>query len=318
MKKLSIITPIYKSERYLKTYFENITNQDGFTNYELIVILNEPSNEEKNISNYYKNKFPDNIRVEIVPLESIAESTNRGFILADSEYITCADVDDIREINSFARQLQTLDQDNIFSYTYGDFIIVDKQGIKKGLHIKTPNFSKDEATRKSIVGPNHFFRKNILDKCGYWDEQLKSGADFDFQIRAAFNFDFKKTIGDPLIYYTRLTGSNSASSNKLQQIERTVIELRYGIYDKIDYNFLPQALEYDIYHVYFNEQKKHISDLIPNYENIMIDRYKKYFKKGLRNNFLNKSYLNKINIFIKYFFINPNWTVKKVIEKINK
>ncbi|MFA5879706.1 MAG: glycosyltransferase [Candidatus Margulisiibacteriota bacterium] len=318
MKKLSIITTAYKSECYLKSYFENIICSDGFSDYQIIIILNEPSEEEKKITEYYKKLFPENIKIEIVPLESIATSTNRGFFLADTKYITCADVDDMRLKDTFTRQIQTLETNQKASYTYGDFVIVDEQTKKDGLLIKTVDFAKTKATFGSIVGPNHFFKKSILNTCGYWDEQFKSGSDFDFQIRAAFNFDFKKTTGTPLLYYTRFNNSNSASSNELQQIERTVIELRYGIYDKINYNFLPKALKYDIYHIYYNGKKIPVSDLVPNYEQIMTERYNKYFKKGLRNNFLNKTYLNKLNLFLKYFLINPKWTINKTIKKLKK
>lgn len=314
MKKLSIITPAYKSERYLQAYFENMTTMDGFGDYEIIVILNEPNEEERQIAERYRQKYPDNIRIEVVPLESIARSTNRGFLLTTGEYITCADVDDRRQKDAFTRQLNTLQENHTANYTYGDFVIVDEQGKKDGVYIKAIDFDKTEATRSSIVGPNHFFRKNILDTCGYWDEQFKSGADFDFQIRAAFNFDFKKTTGSPLLYYTRFKGSNSASSNELQQIELTVIELRYGIYDKIDYSYLPQALNYDIYHLHYNSKKIHIKELVPNYENIMEKRYYMYFKKGIRKNLLPLPLIRKIDLGVKYAVKNPKALYDKIIK----
>lgn len=152
-----------------------------------------------------------------------------------------------------------------------------------------------------------------MEKCGYWDEQFKSGGDFDFQIRAAFNTDFVKIDGEPLLYYTRYEGSGSASSNDLQKIERTVIELRYGIYDKINYKYLPEALKYDIFHVYYGGQKRHISELVPNYNEIMNARYKKYFKKGIRRNYINTEILERIKLGIKYLFKNPIWLIKKLL-----
>src|ERR1051326_2441100 len=241
MKKLSIITPSYKSEKYLQAFFENITTMDGFAAFIIILILNDASQKELEIAKDYYHKFPENIRIVEVPRESIAASTNRGFLMAETEYITCADVDDIKTKDCFVRQMATLENNSQADYTYGDFIIVPGQGIYQGLKITTKEFSRSLATRSSIVGPNHFFRKKILEKSGLWDEQFKSGSDFDFQVRAAFNCNFKKTHGDVLLYYTRYENSNSASSGLPQQIERTVIQLRYGIYDKINYTYLPQA-----------------------------------------------------------------------------
>lgn len=316
MLKLSVVTTVYKSEKYLDNYFKNIIGLNDFSNYEIIFITNEPSEIELTILNKYKKKYPDNIRIMQTQLESIAKSINRGFIMADSEYITCADVDDWRSNESFRRQIQTLSNNTISDYTYGDFIIVPAQGIFEGVKISVPKFEKKEATRSSIVGPNHFFRKKLLEKCGFWDEQFKSGGDFDFQIRSAFNTDFIKTEGEPLLYYTRYEGSGSASSNDLQKIERTVIELRYGIYDKINYKYLPEALKYDIFHVYFNGQKGHISEFVPNYDEIMKERFEKYFKKGIRRNYINPEIIEKINLGVKYFIKNPVWTIKKIINKL--
>ena len=316
MKKLSIITPSYKSEQYLSTYFENITSLVGFADYQIILILNQPTQKELGISAEYKKKYPDNINIVEVSLESIGASTNRGFLLADTEFITCADVDDIKKPDCFSRQMQTLEKHPEADVTFGDFMVVNKQGSTEGLLVKTPEFNKQDATRGSIVGPNHFFRKKLLEKCGLWDEQFKSGSDYDFQIREAFNADFRRTGGGILLYYTRYEGSGSASSSELQQIERTVIELRYGIYDKINYSFLPKALEYDIYHIYYNGQKKHVSEFVPNYKELMEQRYKKYFKKGIRRNVYNIAALEKAALGMKYFFKDPVWTYKKVIKKL--
>jgi glycosyltransferase involved in cell wall biosynthesis len=318
MKKLSIITPSYKSEKYLDTFLNNMAELEGFAEFEIILILNDASEKENAAAENFKRQYPNNLRIVRVPRESIAASTNRGFSLAETEYITCADVDDIKTKSCYAKQLKTLDENPGVDFTYGDFIVVPAQGVTKGLRVRTVEFTRDVATRGSIVGPNHFFRKKLLDKSGSWDEQLKSGSDFDFQIRAAFNSQFKKTSGDPLLFYTRYPGSNSASSGVLQQIERTVIELRYGIYDKIDYSFLPKVLEYDVYHVYFGGQKKHISELVPNYSALLEDRYKKYFNKGIRKNFLHSRMLDKLGLAGRYFFKDPVWTFNKIKSKLGQ
>jgi len=318
MKKLSIVTPSYKSEQYLVAYFQNITTAEGFADFEIILILNDASEKELEIANSYKQKYPENIRLVDVPRESIAASTNRGFLLAEAEFISTADVDDLVVMDCFSRQMETLARHPEADETYGDFVIVEKQGSTEGLRVKTMEFSREAATRGSIVGPNRFFRKKMLEKCGPWDEQFKSGGDYDFQIRGAMNANFKKTGGGILSYYTRYPGSGSGSSGVLQQIERTVIELRYGIYDRINYQFLPKALEYDIYYLNFNGQKKHVSEFVPDYKELMEQRYKKYFKKGIRKNFINFQALEKAKLGLKYFFKDPAWTYKKVIKKLTK
>lgn len=318
MKKLSIVTTTYKSEKYLKAYFENITSLEGFNDFEIVLVANEPNEAEKEIINEYKEKFPDNIRIEIVPRESIATSTNRGFNLSQSEYVTIADVDDIKTKDCYARQMATLDNNQSADYTYGDFVIVPRQGVYEGLKVNTIEFNKDIATRHSIVGPNHFFRKKMLEKTGLWDEQLKSGSDFDFQIRGAFNSQLQKTQGGVLLYYTRYENSGSASSGRLQQIERTVIQLRYGIYDQINYQYLPEALKYDIFNIHFQGQIRPVAEFVPGYEDYLKQCSQKYLSKGLRRNFINPIILERLNLVLRGLIKNPIWTVKKIYKRLVK
>ncbi len=318
MKKLSIVTTTYKSEKYLRAYFENVTRLEGFSEFEIVLILNDPNALETAIVEEYRTRFPENIRVITVPRESIAASTNRGFTHLDSEFLALADVDDIRAADCFTREIATLRAYPDADYTYGDFVIVSEQGSHKGLQIKVKDFTKDLATRASIVGPNHFFRTSLLKKVGLWDEQFRSGSDFDFQVRAAFNCEFRKTPGDALLYYTRYENSNSASSGKLQQIERTVVQLRYGIYDKINYSLLPQALQYDIYHVYWNGQKKHVREFVPEYETMLQQRFANYFRSGLRRNMFNVEKLEKLSAGLRYLVTDPVWVFKKVIRRMKK
>jgi hypothetical protein len=97
-----------------------------------------------------------------------------------------------------------------------------------------------------ILGPFFMFRKSLIEKCGYFDEQLRSGADFDFAVRAthhANKIGYSKSI---LGYYLDEGKGLSTRGDGLQEVERTVIELRYGILDKVDHKFVERANQYDI------------------------------------------------------------------------
>lgn len=101
MKKLSVITSAYKSEKYLETYLKNIIEQEGFEDFIVILILNDPNEKEINIANHYKNLFPENIQITQVKRESIGSSVNRGFAIAETEFVTYADVDDYKKIDCY-------------------------------------------------------------------------------------------------------------------------------------------------------------------------------------------------------------------------
>jgi hypothetical protein len=83
------------------------------------------------------------------------------------------------------------------------------------------------------------WRQSIHDQIGYYDEQFKCVADFDFQIRVALHFPFVKTE-EPLGIYLE-DQPYKLSANGLSDIERNVIHLRYGAYQYLNIALLPQT-----------------------------------------------------------------------------
>jgi glycosyltransferase involved in cell wall biosynthesis len=271
-KLLTLVTSAYRSERYLVKYFQNISALANFGQIEVILVVNDATPMEQQIADQFKQRFPENITLLYVPRESIGASTNRGYYLAKTEYIAYADVDDIRFPDCYERQLKTLESNPNVDFTYGDFFAVRHQGERRGKYISVPEFDRNEFARSSFTGSNQLFRRRLLERCGYWDEQLLSGGDFEFQIRAAANATFKKTGGGPLACYTRGLDGTSASSGQLQPIERTVIELRYGIYDKIDYRYYEEAMKYRIHEIKDGNQWIPVSRRFPGYEQFLKER----------------------------------------------
>lgn len=266
---------------------------------EFILVLNEPTDVERKLAESYRHRFPDNLKIVMLDRrESIGASTNRGYRMAKTEYVTYADVDDFRPPDCYERLMKTLEDDPDADFSYGDFVAVRAQGETNGKVTRTPEFERRQFTRGSFVGPNHFCRRQLLDKCGYWDEQLKSGGDFDFQVRAAFNCRFKKTPG-VICYYTKEDNSGSASSNVLQPIERTVIELRYGNYDITDmvagYQYVRRAMKYRLDQLLIGRKWERIEKYVPGYTGIMR-------RKGpARNDFFHRYRLE----MLKYYAIFP-------------
>jgi hypothetical protein len=94
------------------------------------------------------------------------------------------------------------------------------------------------------------FKKAALQYSGLFDEQLVSGGDFDLSIRLALQGPAVR-VPSLLGYYLDAGVGASTSPNSMQLIERTVIELRYGIYEKVDWQFVNRALNYDINRIHY-------------------------------------------------------------------
>ena len=241
--QVSVILSLYNVEKYLEKYFENALKQNGIENVEFSIVHNEPTKEEKNIIIKYKDKL--NIIYMEVPLEPLYISWNRAIMQSNGKYIACWNVDDLREYDSIARMIRTLESNQDVGFTYGDIIIVNKFGSKSGRYIKTQNFTKKLGTTGAIGGPFFMWRRSLIDKVGYFDEQFKSGGDFDYTVRLSIFTEGKKTDG--IIGYFLHDGSGiSTKGIELQILERTVIELRYGMWSRIDINYINKAFDYKI------------------------------------------------------------------------
>lgn len=270
---ITLVGTSFRSEKYLEKYFSNILRLENIHEIKCILILNEPSLLERTIADNYGSQYPEIFKCILLDKrESIAASLNRGFAEASTHFVTYMDVDDIRAPYSFVVQKETLLQNTNVDFTYGDFIVVENQGDMHGRFVKVSEFDRNEFTRGCYVSPTHFYRRNLFDKIGFWDEQLRSGADFEFQARAAAaEILFKKT-NSTLLYYTKEEDSKSASSGILQPVERTVVELRYGIYDKIDYDYYDEALKYRIFEIKHGDDWIPLSWYIRNYRQFLRER----------------------------------------------
>jgi len=287
-------------KKYLKLFLDELPKQTYFQNLEIVLDHNEPDEEEIMWVREFQKKYPNKIKHIIIKnVDPIGISMNRCIKESTGEFLTIWNVDDLRTSNSIELQAQILTENINFDIVYGDYEVVDSFGKKNGKIVVHEKFPPEELTRSMIIGPFFMFRKEICNKAGYFDEQLKSGADFDFAIRLALH-GVAKSINKNLGYYLNEGLGASTRPNSKQPLERTVIELRYGIYDKIDYSFLPDALNYEIYNTIQFGKKIPVNDLAPNYQEYISKQKDNLFLLGMKN-FLKKKKAKKYSIkkFIK-------------------
>jgi hypothetical protein len=106
------------------------------------------------------------------------------------------------------------------------------------------------------------WRKSIHQTIGYYDEQFKCVADFDFQIRTAFHFSFVKT-GEILGIYLE-DQPHKLSANGLQPLELNIICLRYAEYRYLNFFLLLEAkMKYSHNRMLFFDEWKEFTEKIP-------------------------------------------------------
>lgn len=103
--KISIIIPVYNSEKYLRTCLDSITNQT-LKDIEIIIVDDGSVDKSSEIYNEYLNK-DDRIIVIKQTNQKQGAARNRGIEISKGEYIGFVDADDYVDLTFFEKLYET-------------------------------------------------------------------------------------------------------------------------------------------------------------------------------------------------------------------
>jgi len=208
---VSTLTSCYKGEKYLPLFLEKLPEQTAFDRLEVVIDLNEPSDEELRLVREFQEKYPGRLKYtvqeKVVPYSA---SWNNCIRAASGEYLAIWNIDDLRTPRSIEAQARVLDERPDIGIVHGRYKVVPSFGSTEGPYQDRTKLPKSEATRRFMFGPFYMFRRSLLERAGMIDEQFRSSADLDHCIRLALNADFTSTDED-LGYY--LMANRGLSNN---------------------------------------------------------------------------------------------------------
>tara|TARA_Y100001968_G_scaffold196582_1_gene180325 strand:+ start:98 stop:841 length:744 start_codon:yes stop_codon:yes gene_type:complete len=228
--------------KYMRGFLTNLSLQTH-KDLEIVMDHNNPSDTEIKLIEAH-NDIHDNIfHIKVDGVDPLGISWNRCIENASGDYLCIWNVDDLRTANSIENMAKALDDNPDVDFVYGDFTIVSRFGSTEGEFVN--NINREHLLKSGmILGPFFMFRKSVLEKTKLFDEQLVSGNDFDFALRLAFNSKGMHIPHNSGYYLNEGLGLSTRPDSK-QALERTVIELRYGL-DVLEPNLIPETKGYDI------------------------------------------------------------------------
>lgn len=257
MTKVSCISPSYKTGKYLDGFLDSISEQT-FRDFEVVLDHNDPTKREIEQVEDHNEKEDNVTHIVVEGVDPIGVSMNRCIEYADGDYLCIWNIDDLRTPESIEVMAKALDENPDVDFVYGNYIKVPEFRGTDG-ELVDESGREDELKSGMILGPFFMVRRSLLDKTGWFDEKLVSGADYDLAMRMA-RCGKGLHINDILGYYLDEGLGQSTSPNSKQSLERTVIEMRYGI-DVIDPRLVPQASSgYEINKITFNDRVIEASD----------------------------------------------------------
>ena len=251
MTKVSSITPCFNMERYMEGFLENLSTQTH-KDLEIVMDHNNPSDREMEMIEKYQETNDNLLHIKVDGVDPIGISMNRCIEYATGDYLCIWNVDDLRTPDSIEVMAKALDDNPDVDFVYGNYHVVPSFGSKEG-HIVDEAGKEEWLKIGMILGPFFMFRKSAIEKAGVFDEQLVSGADYDLALRLAFNGKGMH-IPNILGYYLNEGMGASTRPDSKQPLERTVIELRYGI-RILEPRLVPQTRSYDVENIIVDGKK---------------------------------------------------------------
>ncbi len=212
--QVTIITPAYNRESYLKETIESVLNQD-YPNIEYIVLDDGSTDSSAEVVKKYKDK----VIFESHPNMGETATVNKGFQMASGEFVGVVNSDDPLLPGAVRKIIEPMLSDPKIMVCYPDWNLIDGTG-NLIRHISTPehNFINMVRWFRCYVGPGAFFRKELVNKLRGRDGNFRYVADFDFWLRAGLEGSFKR-IPEYLATFRHHEDSASVGSQGLEMSE---------------------------------------------------------------------------------------------------
>lgn len=198
MVDISVILPVYNTERYIKEAIQSIVDQT-FQNWELILIDDASTDGTLEIAQSFKDS-----RVKIVQNPSnmrVVKSLNLGIRLSSGKYVARMDADDISHPLRLEKQFKYLEEhkDVMLCGTWVQSIGGENRVIRAPL--RHEQIQASFLFHNVIVHPSVMFRREAFMREGMlYDETFTNAEDYDLWIRAIEKLGFAN-IGGVLLKY---------------------------------------------------------------------------------------------------------------------
>lgn len=168
---ISIIVPVYNVESFIKDCMESLQKQTD-RNFEVIVIDDESSDKSIDIVRSYSQHLPS-LRILRQVNRGLGGARNTGINLAEGDFITFVDSDDVVEPN-YIELLRKIQKESDADIVSGGFRKIDEMGAPIDREVKeAPSFVPPLAAHEEVLGTfrqsvawARLYRKSLIEQSG--------------------------------------------------------------------------------------------------------------------------------------------------------
>lgn len=225
--KVSAIISTYNSEKFIVGKIEDLLSQTIFNEIEIIIINSGSLQDEENKIIPFLDKHTNIKYFKTPQRETIYKAWNRAIKEASGKYITNANTDDRLRPDALELLSNELDKNPSVGLVYGDQYITPIENepfteCKSDQIYHRLNYSRIMILSEYIPGSQSMWRAEIHSKHGIlFNEKYEVAGDYDFVLRVAELYDFKRLDAVLGSYYK----SKSNSNKEYQNLSTTLSEV---------------------------------------------------------------------------------------------
>lgn len=325
MKTLSILVPVYNTEKYIKRCMDSILLKEILDDIEVILVNDESKDNSLKIIKQYEKKYPQSVIIIDKKNGGHGSTINEGLKIATGKYFRVIDSDDWVNSIDFIKLVKKIKNEDV------DLIVTNytKEIISSGISEKIVwNNLKDNKTYNfdnfdlSILNQNYFVMANSMYKTKVLKDSKLKLMEKTFYVDMQYNVvpilyikDFKFLDLDIYRYFIGRADQSMNLQNFVKNRSNHEIVMKYLIeyftknsnkFSKNKKEYIRQIIfymlitHYYIYCVYSKKDKKQIYKEIKSFDNYLKEINIELYK--LMNNIPQIKY----NRMTKFVFVRTN------------
>ena len=226
MPLVSIVTPSFNQGTYIRATLESVLSQDVH-DIELIVMDGGSTDNTVEVLREFSDPrlvwYSESDRGQ-------SHALNKGFRLSHGEYLSYLNSDDLLMPGAVRFALEYFAVHPRCDMVYGDCQVIDGAGRQIGTSPGKP-FDLAQALRgvNPVVQPGAFWRRNVLESVGDFDETLRYTMDYDYWLRAGVKgFQLDYVSGERSAFRVHSQSKTMAESVHFWQDREHVIDTLYA------------------------------------------------------------------------------------------
>ena len=238
-KLISVLLPVYNSQKWLSETINSILNQT-YTHWELILVDDGSTDDSLEIARTFEER---DVRIKVYFQENLGAcaARNKAFEYSKGLFIQYLDSDDLLEPNKLETQVMALKNLDRKGIVFGRWSRIDEKGnslnssdlnsINKGYENPVEVLVNCWLNNEMVPVHSWLTPRQLIDKAGAWDNNLSHNQDGEFFSRVIANAS--KVIHCPVakVYYrSNISGSISSKANSRKSATSQLIS--YQLYVK--------------------------------------------------------------------------------------